>query len=165
MPAPDNGGAPALLQFAPEHAATVAELHSRCFATSWSAQDFRRFAALAAYPGITAWLGERLVGFAVLSVVEPEAEILTLCIDEDVRRRRIASVMLAHLIEDAAAQGVETLFLEVGVRNAAARALYVRHGFVETGRRTAYYSTDRGTEDALLMRLSLPGPMRAARGA
>jgi [ribosomal protein S18]-alanine N-acetyltransferase len=165
LPAPDSGGAPALLQFTADHAKAVAELHSRCFATSWSAQDFHRFAALAAYPGVTAWLGDRLVGFAVLSVVEPEAEILTLCIDEEVRRRHIASVMLARLIEDAAAQGVETLFLEVGVRNTAARALYARHRFVETGRRTAYYRTDRGAEDAIVMRLTLPGPMRGARGA
>ncbi|WP_170937159.1 MULTISPECIES: ribosomal protein S18-alanine N-acetyltransferase [Rhodomicrobium] len=164
MPAPDESGA-ALLQFTPEQAVAVAELHSRCFAVSWTAADFHRFAALAAYPGVTAWLGERLIGFVVLSVIEPEAEILTLCIDKELRGRRFASAMLTRLIEDAAAQGVETLFLEVGVRNEPARALYTRHGFIEAGRRTGYYRTDRGAEDAIVMRLSLPGPMRAARGS
>ncbi len=155
MPEPDNGEALALLQFTPEHADAVAQLHARCFPQSWSAADFRRFASLAAYPGVTAWLGERLAGFAVLSVVEPEAEILTLGVDQGLRRRKIASAMLARLIDDAAGQGAETLFLDVGVRNTAARRLYANLGFAETGRRAGYYQTADGLEDAIIMTVSL----------
>ena len=46
---------------------------------------------------------------------------------------------MRSLIERWQTAGGTALLLEVRVSNAAARALYERYGFRETGRRTAYY--------------------------
>jgi ribosomal-protein-alanine N-acetyltransferase len=48
--------------------------------------------------------------------------------------------------------GSTVLLLEVRQSNAAARALYAKHGFHETGRRRAYYRDP--DEDAVLYALA-----------
>ena len=61
----------------------------------------------------------------------------------------------------AQALGVRTVYLEVGVRNQPARALYEAIGFEEVGRRRRYYANG---EDALILRASLD-PCAATSGA
>jgi [ribosomal protein S18]-alanine N-acetyltransferase len=51
----------------------------------------------------------------------------------------------------AATLGATSLFLEVGVRNDAAQALYRGLGFVDVGHRKAYYAD----EDADVLRLPI----------
>jgi ribosomal-protein-alanine N-acetyltransferase len=47
------------------------------------------------------------------------------------------------------------VFLEVGVTNQGAIALYKSFGFEEVGKRAAYYQHTDGREDALTMRRRL----------
>ena len=52
--------------------------------------------------------------------------------------------------------GVQTLFLEVGIDNPAASALYEQAGFQAVGRRAAYYRRGQApAADAIVMRLAL----------
>ena len=52
--------------------------------------------------------------------------------------------------------GAEAMLLEVSAENAAALSLYRKLGFVEVGRRKAYYTHDDGTRTtALVMRRDL----------
>ncbi len=81
-----------------------------------------------------------------------EAEILTLAVLPDARRGGIGRALLRHAMALSASIGVQSVFLEVSVANAAAHRLYVAAGFVPVGRRPRYY-TDRS--DALVMRLDL----------
>jgi [ribosomal protein S18]-alanine N-acetyltransferase len=139
--------------FEPEHAEALAALHGRCFPRPWKAADFRRYAETASYPGLLAWVPERrLAGFIIVSIAADQAEILTIGTDDALRRHGVASAMLVRMIEDVRAQGADAVFLEVGVNNAAARALYERHGFQVKGRRAGYYTTPQGSEDALIMK-------------
>ncbi|MFZ2102947.1 MAG: ribosomal protein S18-alanine N-acetyltransferase [Oricola sp.] len=139
--------------FEPDNAEALAALHARCFPRPWKAADFRRYAETASYPGLLAWTAERrLIGFIIVSIAADQAEILTIGTDEDARRHGVASAMLSRMIEDVRAQGADAVFLEVGVNNAAARALYGRHGFEVQGRRADYYTTPEGSEDALIMK-------------
>ena len=48
------------------------------------------------------------------------------------------------------------VFLEVRPSNVHAIALYQSVGFVEVGRRKAYYQAVDGREDALVLKLALP---------
>ena len=48
-------------------------------------------------------------------------------------------MLLRAALARAAAAGSARVFLEVAEDNAAARALYLRHGFAQVGRRPAYY--------------------------
>lgn len=147
---------------------SLAALHALCFADApppWSAASFAR--ALA-HPG--ARLVTEEAGFALAQVAGPEAELLTIAVDPARRREGRAGALLAALLGQLAAEGVEEIFLEVAAPNAAARALYARAGFTERGLRRGYYRR-RGAEalDALVLGRPLsgaaPGPLGAgARG-
>ena len=48
------------------------------------------------------------------------------------------------------------MFLDVATSNAEAKALYLKAGFVEVGKRKAYYArATTPAEDALILRLNL----------
>ncbi len=91
-------------------------------------------------------------GLALLRVTADEAEILTIGVVPKMRRRGIAAALLREAIARATKLGAQTLFLEVGLSNRAARQLYERAGFSEAGRRRAYYANG---EDALILRAAL----------
>lgn len=136
----------------------VAELELTCFTSDpWPRQSFESFIDR---PGVTFLVaedpgpGEGIVGYAVLIQVADEAELLNLAVARDARRSGIGSSLLQSLLEAAARDGVGTVYLEVRESNAAARALYEAHGFVEVGRRRAYYQ--RPAEDALILQRVRP---------
>ncbi len=91
-------------------------------------------------------------GFALLRVMADEAEVLTIGVVPSMRRQGIARALLDASMKEARGLGVLTMFLEVGVRNQAARALYEATGFKEVGRRRRYYASG---EDALILRATL----------
>lgn len=127
----------------------LAALHARCFAKAW---DEAAIGALLETPGTTALIAEAL-GFAMIRVAADQAEILTLCVVPEERGAGLGRALLGAAARMAEAEGAREMFLEVADSNAAARALYARAGFVEVGRRRAYY--DPG-EDALVLRCNLP---------
>jgi [ribosomal protein S18]-alanine N-acetyltransferase len=98
--------------------------------------------------------GGAVAGYVVAWFVEDEGEIGNLAVAPPERRAGIAAALLGRTLDAARAAGVRTLHLEVRESNAAARALYARHGFTEEGRRRAYYRLP--VEDALRLRLALP---------
>ena len=146
-----------LTPFVAKDAKALAALHSRCFPRPWKAEDFRRYADMSAYPGLLAWSGPRLAGFLIVSIAADEAEILTLGTDDALRRQGVASALLTRMMENVEDLGATVIFLEVSVRNNAARALYERHGFVSEGLRKGYYDTPDGPEDAVIMKRTLRG--------
>jgi ribosomal-protein-alanine N-acetyltransferase len=80
-----------------------------------------------------------------------EAEIVDLSVEPDRRRQGVGSALLRAFL--AGRQG--RVFLEVRPSNQAARRLYARFGFRETGRRRAYYQSP--PEDAILMEWTSTG--------
>jgi [ribosomal protein S18]-alanine N-acetyltransferase len=108
---------------------------------------------------VVALSDQHLVGFAVASYLRLEpAEIEGLVVDEKYRRQGIGSALIRACKEWAAKAGAVAIRLEVRASNAAALALYQRHGFSTLGRRRAYYSSP--IEDAVLLQAPL-----GARGA
>lgn len=79
------------------------------------------------------------VGYAVVSVVDVDAELQRIAVPEDLRRAGIARTLLEAVHVHAASRGAERLLLEVREDNLAARMFYGRHGFTELGRRPRYY--------------------------
>jgi len=90
-----------------------------------------------------------VAAFACAYVVADELMINDLAVDSSLRRGRIGSALLAHLIEGARTRGCRRATLEVRPSNAPARALYEAFGFDAVGFRRAYYA-DTG-EDALVL--------------
>jgi ribosomal-protein-alanine N-acetyltransferase len=94
-----------------------------------------------------------VVGFAVASVVPPQAELETIAVVAEGQRRGVGRNLFAVLVGELAIAHAEELFLEVRASNRAALALYLSLGFKETGRRSRYYIDP--VEDALLLALRL----------
>lgn len=129
----------------------LAALHAEAFSAPW---DARAFADLLAQPGVL--LRIEADGFILIRVVLDEAEILTLAVRPGARRQGLGRRLVERACVAAKDAGAETLFLEVAEDNAAARALYARAGFVEIGRRKAYYAGPDGRRiDALVLHRDL----------
>ena len=108
----------------------------------WTAAEF---AVLLAAPGV--FLLDEVDGLAVGRLVADEAELLTLAVRPDARRRGTGRRLLAAFEARAARGGAGRAFLEVAEDNGAARALYAGAGYGEVGRRPGYY----GGADALVL--------------
>ena len=148
------------IRLGPAHARITAALHAACFEAPWSEVEFAR---LLEQPGVAGliWHADTPDGFILVRAAADEAEILTLAVAANRRRRGIAARLLNEACRMLRAGGTRRLLLEVAADNAAARALYEGCGFAVTGRRAGYY--DRGAArrvDAIIMELDF-----AAQGA
>jgi len=94
--------------------------------------------------------GETRLGFLAARRVEPEWELENIVVAASARRMGIGKRLLDALLAEAARIRNAAVFLEVRESNAAARALYVKAGFRESGRRHFYYKDP--PEDAILYR-------------
>lgn len=133
----------------------LALLHARAFTMPrpWSVQEFRDLLAAPRVFLLTRGVEALLMG----QVVADEAELLTIAVDPGLRRQGLGQGLVADFLAEAARRRAKTAFLEVAAGNAGARALYAQAGFVESGRRRAYYHGPEGTDDAVVMRRALDG--------
>jgi len=86
------------------------------------------------------------------STVGP-ADVTTLAVSPAARRRGVGTALLRAALAEAAGRGADAVVLEVAETNAAAIALYARHGLAMLGRRRGYYAgpAGPGTVDALVL--------------
>jgi ribosomal-protein-alanine N-acetyltransferase len=108
--------------------------------------------------GYDCWIvtrGRELVGYGVVMVAAGEAHLLNLSVAPEHHRHGIGSELTRFFAGLARDHGADKIYLEVRPSNAAARALYAGHGFVEIGVRRDYYPTGEGREDAVIMERSL----------
>jgi [ribosomal protein S18]-alanine N-acetyltransferase len=99
-------------------------------------------------------VGPEIVGFCVWQEVAGEAHVHNVAIAPGRRGQGLGRRLLSVCLGMAASRGARRAFLDVRQGNAPARALYARLGFLEAGRRTAYYTEP--VEDALLLAADLP---------
>lgn len=93
------------------------------------------------------------VGFGVLGLATDTAEIESLAVSADWRRRGIARQLCADLLNWARARHAIEASLEVRLSNIPARALYESLGFQKNAVRRGYYRDPE--EDALVMTMVL----------
>lgn len=143
-------------------AGTVAILHGEAFRRGWSApeieamlldpvvlgQGIRRGAS---WPAGALRRADSLDGFVLSRRAADEAEILSIAVSARAQGGGLASALLQDHMGRLAAHGTRTLFLEVDEGNVPARALYVRCGFAEVGRRQAYYRKADGSAATALV--------------
>lgn len=128
----------------------LATLHARAFTTPrpWSEAEF---ASLLSDP-LAFLLVEGDAAFLLGRAVAGEAELLTIAVAPEARRRGLGRKLVARFLYQAQLRGAERAFLEVAADNAAAIGLYESAGFAPAGRRRSYYLTPEGQRiDALVM--------------
>jgi len=133
----------------------IATLHGECFADPWDNEFLGRLLAQRGAFTIIATVDDLPAGFVICRAVAGEAEILSVGVRPPSRRQSLGAALVRSAIAFALREGAAEVFLEVGVENAAARALYGRLGFAEVGVRPAYYRQNQGSgADALILRYS-----------
>lgn len=139
---------------APTELESLARIHQASFGEEgWSAGSLEGSLALPTTRGWTARAGtaEDPCGFLLLQATGPENELLTLAVLPSLRRQGIGRALLEEALRSLPPGAF--VHLEVAADNAAARQLYARCGFTETGRRLAYYRRAHGPAvDALTLR-------------
>ncbi len=128
----------------------VAAIEEASFGDPWSAKEFSSVLSVDHSIFLIAESSGEIVGYAIAISVLDEAEILNVAVSPSRRGKGIGGDLLDAALKEVESRGVESVFLEVRVSNAAARALYQSRGFAEISRRKSYYRTP--VEDALVMR-------------
>ncbi len=136
-------------------AQAMAAVHALAFEAAWCAADLE---TLLDSPGVFALAVQAedgMAGFVLCRAVAGEAEILTLAVSPEYRRRGLATSLVEGGAAAARALGADEMFLEVAADNEVALRLYAAAGFHPAGRRAAYYSRANGPVDALVLRRDL----------
>ncbi len=134
--------------------AAVVALESASQYTPWTAANFRD-ALKAGNLCLVIEDAEGVSGYGVLQMAAADAELLSMAVAPDKRRRGVGRRLLDELVARAIDFKADSVWLEVRVSNRPAIGLYGSAGFAEIGRRKGYYQTVGGREDALMMRLAL----------
>lgn len=129
----------------------IYELDVQTFAMPWSKEALsydilendNAFVIVAEYEG-------EFAGYADIWTVLDEADLNSIAVRVDFRRKGIGDAIMLAMTEMLSANGVATINLEVRVSNMPAIKLYKKYGFKECGVRPGYY-LDNG-EDALIMK-------------
>lgn len=137
------------------------DLHRICFPADWdqpwSRQSFAEMLAMPGTFGLMARSGENSVlGLIVVRTAADEAEILTIGVQPQARRRGIGAALIAAAEVEARTRGATRLHLEVAEDNFPARNLYGDLGFQTVGKRAGYYARGSlGSVAAILMARAL----------
>lgn len=94
---------------------------------------------------------EEILGFAGISIVLDEAEIMNIVVKKDKRKNGIGKALIKRIIEFCKENKIKVLKLEANEKNIPALNLYNSVGFKKVGVRKNYYKND----SAILMDLKI----------
>lgn len=134
----------------------IYDLDVQTFAMPWSKEALsydilendNAFVIVAEYEG-------EFAGYADIWTVLDEADLNSIAVRVDFRRKGIGDAIMLAMTEMLSANGVATINLEVRVSNMPAIKLYKKYGFNECGVRPGYYLDN--DEDALIMKRETGG--------
>ena len=136
----------------------VGHIEAASFTTPWRAATFR---TLLDRRGAVLRVLEvppmSVAGYTVLWCIQDQGELANIAVAPQLRDLGLGSYLLDQITEEAVERGVESLYLEVRVSNARARAMYASRGFREIGVRRDYYEKPREDARVLMKRLHSVG--------
>jgi len=132
------------------YAKVLSEMHKLCFEKAW---DEKAFTSLLSLPTTRGYLNEE--AFILFSVCDNQAEILTLGVVPNQRKKGVAFALLHYALSELKKEGVEEVFLDVNINNSAARKLYEKADFKQIAVRRDYYNDAGQKSDALILKKML----------
>lgn len=135
--------------------------HGSATAAQWPRKQYEAlFAPEASRERIALVIEEasRPCGLLIARIVGNEWEIENVAVQPEARRRGLGSRLLSEFLAGVKNDAGISVYLEVRESNRAARRLYEKWGFSEAGKRKNYYQDP--PEDALILKISFPGPSR-----
>lgn len=129
------------------------EIERVSFSDPWTKDAFEDTLATDSTRYFLASCGDAPAGYAGYISALDESDIINIAVLPKYRKMGLGDALLSVLLSDARQSGIKKTALEVRRSNAAAIALYKKHGFVAVGERRAYYKNP--TEDAVIMVLEL----------
>jgi ribosomal-protein-alanine N-acetyltransferase len=118
----------------------ILEIEKASFPSPWSPNGFREEI-----------MNDELVGYICFWEFAGEIHLMNIAVRPDRRGKGLGQYMLNRMIEAGISKGFQAVWLEVRPSNFAARRLYEKTCFRETGRRQQYYKDTH--EDAIIMSL------------
>jgi ribosomal-protein-alanine acetyltransferase len=115
-----------------KHAVTAAHWSTEQYRAVFSPNEISRIALVIEDRGT-------IQGFLVARSVALEWELENIAIAGPARRRGLGTRLLGEFLKAARSRGATAVFLEVRESNSAARRLYEKWAFAESGRRANYY--------------------------
>lgn len=132
----------------------VTVLEASCFSMPWKYKDFADtltnpdrvyMVAVSTETG-----REKILGGCMLTNIAGEGDISNVAVCEQYRNNSIATQLLTSLMQLGTERyGMSAFTLEVRSKNAAARRLYEKLGFISEGTRPGFY--ERPKDDAVIM--------------
>lgn len=99
----------------------------------------------------------KIVGFAIVSNVMDEAEILSMAITPVYQNNGLGQIFLDFILKKLQKRHIENIYLEVRASNKIAQSIYHKKGFEQIDLRKGYYkiANSHEREDALVLNLRL----------
>lgn len=139
-----------------ENLSAAVDIHEKCFEKPWSAQSFQELFFLETTRGFSVFEGEQLIAFALLTVVDEEAEVLTFCVSPSRQSQGIGYFLMKEILLLLKYYGCNRCFLDVDEKNISAIKLYKKLGFIICGERKNYYVGKFGNKsNSLIMNLEI----------
>jgi [ribosomal protein S18]-alanine N-acetyltransferase len=134
--------------------ALMALERSAATAAHWSAEQYQAIFSNRTVSRIALVIEQqsRVEGFLIARAVDREWEIENLAVAGPARRHGHGTRLLGSFLDNVRSQGAQAVFLEVRESNLAARRLYEKWAFVESGIRRRYYHEPE--EDAVTYRFT-----------
>lgn len=129
--------------------AEVLEIEHQGFEFPWSEDDFIRCLRQRNCIGMVAEHDDRVIGFMIYELHRTRLHLLNFAVDQDYRRRRAGTQMLAKLLGKLSSQRRTRIVLEVRETNLAAQLFFRNLNFRAVSVLRDFY--DDTTEDAYLM--------------
>lgn len=130
--------------------AQIEKIEQSCFSCPWTMEQLQSQLKDERHEFIAAVdHSEKVLGYVGMMYVLDEGYISNVAVAGEYRRQGLADALISVLLDRADRLELAFVTLEVRCGNAAAIALYTKHGFLPVGRRKNYY--DLPKEDAILM--------------
>ncbi len=94
----------------------------------------------------------KILGYAILSYIFENADLLKIAVDKNYRKQHIATDLFNFVKSELKKLNVENIFLEVDENNVSAINFYEKIGFIKFSERKNYY---KNGNTALLYNLSI----------